>query len=95
MLQIRHAELLADVAWAIHAVSPDPTEPNDIEADHDLVQDLSMDGRQIQQALELLEERLGLIFPSSLGIDLVIEGPTVGRLTRLLAKMQEDRRHAA
>lgn len=93
-LQVRHAELLAEVCWAIHAVSPSPDERNDIEADHDLVEDLSMDGRQILQALELLEEATGLTLSPSVAINLVIQGPTVGRLTRLLAQMKEDARHA-
>lgn len=92
MLQVRHAELMYAVIAAIQTVSPE-LDNLEIEPDHDLVSDLSLDGRRIGQALELLEELLSLTLPHSLAIDLVIAGPTVGRLTRLLARMKEDARH--
>jgi len=94
MLQVRHAELLTVVGAALHAVSAAPGEVFDVEADHCLMEDFTLDGAQLLRLAELLEEELQLTLTPAFLIDLVREGPTVGRLTRRLAHMQEDKRHA-
>lgn len=95
-LQVRHAELLAEVVHAIRVVSPQVLLDHDVEADHCLVADLSLDGAAIQRVMELLEEAFGLVLLPSAILDLVIDGPSVGRLVRKLAEIQQEgKRHAA
>jgi hypothetical protein len=94
-----HADLVRLVGDAINSLTLNG-EGLDLAADLDLRTDLQMDGWDILSVFERLAEWLGLQLWPAMALDLLMAGPTIGRLARVLAQQlheqgqKEDTRHA-
>lgn len=91
-----HDDLVALVGQAINSLTLNE-EGLDLAADLDLRTDLQMDGRDILDVFERLEEWLGLQLWPAMALDFLMAGATIGRLARVLAERlaaQDATRHA-
>lgn len=79
-----HSDLVHIVADAINTLTLNEGELQ-LAADTDLSTELRLEGRDILDVFERLEEQLGLQLWPAMALDLVLAGPTIGRLARVLS----------
>lgn len=90
-----HGDLVRLVGDAINSLTLNEDEL-ELAADVDLQTDLRLEGVDIMDVFQCLAERLGIVLPVAMALDLVLAGPTIGRLARVLAERlaAQDAAHA-
>ena len=88
---------------ALSTISRGASDLSPVTAQTDLARDLGLDGKDMLWLFELLEEAWDVHIPVKTVVQLALDGPTVGRVWRVmqralqerLVRQQEGNRHAA
>jgi hypothetical protein len=76
---------------SLSTISRGASDLSPVTAQTDLARDLGLDGKDMLWLLELLEEAWGVSLPTSAVVQLALDGPTVGRIWRVLQRALEER----